>query len=313
MIKTCKHCGKKFNAHHSKQEFCSIACRHEARKVIHVLKCQQCGKLFETKQKNRKFCSIECYNKSKKKIINSFCDYCGKPITFYPSQEKYYQNHFCSNECSAKFRSNKNSKKVLCNYCGKEIKIKNSVARTQKQHFCDTNCYYQYKRTINKNEYILHDTYAEIIIKSPKYGIFEVKIDIEDVEKCKEYYWQARNCKHGIIYFYACTPTKKQLHLHRYIMDCPDDKIVDHINTYDHLDNRKSNLRITDNATNAINIKLKRNNTTGHKNISFDKSCNKWRVIIQKYNKILLRKRLETLEEAIILRDKFIEEHRDIY
>ena len=313
MLKTCEYCGKEFNAHHSKQKFCSTLCQHEARRKTHVFECQHCGKSFKSKAKNKKFCSTKCYHESQRKIINAFCDYCGKPITFSPSQEKYYQNHFCSNECSAKFRSNKNSKKVLCSYCGKEIKIKNSIDRTQKQHFCDENCYYQYKRTINKNNYILHDTYAEIIVKSPKYGTFYPKIDLEDVEKCKQYYWKVRNCKQGIPYFYASIPKKKSLHLHRYIMNCPADMVVDHINTYDHLDNRKSNLRVTDISTNVINRKQGSNNTSGYKNISYDKNCDMWVVLIQKYKKVLLRKKLKTLAEAVALRDKFIEENRDIY
>lgn len=96
-------------------------------------------------------------------------------------------------------------------------------------------------------------------------------------------------------------------------MNCPEDKIIDHINTHDHLDNRKCNLRRTDYSTNAINIKLKSNNTSGYRNISYDKSKDKWIVKIQKYKKILLSEYANTLEQAIIIRDNFIEKHKDIY
>lgn len=39
------------------------------------------------------------------------------------------------------------------------------------------------------NEYILYDDYAEIVLISPKYGTFKTQIDLEDVERCKQYYW----------------------------------------------------------------------------------------------------------------------------
>ena len=72
-------------------------------------------------------------------------------------------------------------------------------------------------------------------------------------------------------------------------------------------------MRITDNATNAINIKHKSNNTSGYKNISYAKTEKKWYVDIQKYNKKLFRKRFKTLNEAIKARDEFIKNNRDIY
>ena len=40
--------------------------------------------------------------------------------------------------------------------------------------------------------------------------------------------------------------------LHRYIMNCPDDKIVDHINRIRH-DNRKENLRVCTQSENGKN------------------------------------------------------------
>lgn len=206
-------------------------------------------------------------------------------------------------------------KKIItnCDYCNREFEINTYEYKRLKHHFCSKEHYYAYKRNCNHNEFILKDDYAIIIVKSPKYGIFEVKIDIEDVEKCKQYYWTVRNCKQGTPYFCACTPKVHQLHLHRYLMNCPENMIVDHINTYDHLDNRKSNLRITDVSTNTINIRHKINNTSGYKNISYENYCNRWVVHIQKYKKVIFKKRFKTLEEAIIARDNFIKNNRDLY
>ena len=53
-----------------------------------------------------------------------------------------------------------------------------------------------------------------------------------------------------------------EMKLHRFIMNPPNDKVVDHINR-NTLDNRKQNLRITDIRTNVINRGLQSNNTTG--------------------------------------------------
>lgn len=72
-------------------------------------------------------------------------------------------------------------------------------------------------------------------------------IDISDIEKCKRYKWYhtrgyARgNAGHG-----------NKVWLHRLIIDCPDEYIVDHIN-HDKLDNRKENLRLSNHSYNAVN------------------------------------------------------------
>ena len=43
------------------------------------------------------------------------------------------------------------------------------------------------KRNINK--YVLHNDYAEIIITSSMYGIFNNKVDLKDVEILKQNVW----------------------------------------------------------------------------------------------------------------------------
>lgn len=273
--------------------------------------CQHCGKEFENRNKKVKYCSRACYYASNIKKIKMICPICGKEFERIPSQEKPYKNHFCSIKCQREFRRLNYSKVEICANCGKEIRVPNHK-NNPKHYFCNKDCYYAYKRSF-RNEYIIHEKYAEIIVNGGKYGFFNVKIDIEDIDKCKKYNWRIRNMKKGTPYFFAKDNKKNVIHLHRYIMNCPKDKIIDHVNTLDHLDNRKSNLRITDNSTNAINIKNKKNNTSGYKNISYNKIENKWNVHIQKYKKILLNKNFKTLEEAILARDEFIKKNRAIY
>ena len=46
----------------------------------------------------------------------------------------------------------------------------------------------------NTNKYVLHNDYAEIIITSPMYGIFNIKVDLEDVEILKQNVWGINRC-----------------------------------------------------------------------------------------------------------------------
>jgi hypothetical protein len=96
------------------------------------------------------------------------------------------------------------------------------------------------------NKYILYNDYAEMVIESKTYGDIFVKIDLEDVERCKKHCWHAHYDKNIKDYYFLsrCRDNHKHIiSLHRYIMNAPENLVVDHIN-HNPLDNRKSNLRI---------------------------------------------------------------------
>jgi hypothetical protein len=68
--------------------------------------------------------------------------------------------------------------------------------------------------------------------------------------------------------------------MHRIVLGvCDKDLLVDHIN-HDTLDNRKSNLRITNSLGNSRNSLKRRTNLSGYKGVSWSKPTNKWRARI---------------------------------
>lgn len=62
--------------------------------------------------------------------------------------------------------------------------------------------------------------------------------------------------------------------LHEY-GELPPDQI-DHINGIKN-DNRITNLRLSSTSTNAMNVGLKKNNTSGYKGVNFNKANKKWK------------------------------------
>ncbi len=67
----------------------------------------------------------------------------------------------------------------------------------------------------------------------------------------------------------------KTIYVHKWIMDCPKGKRVDHKNG-DKLDNRRENLRICTHAENIRNRPIKnKNNTSGQPGVWLHK-CGKW-------------------------------------
>lgn len=106
-------------------------------------------------------------------------------------------------------------------------------------------------------------------------------IDSEDYDKVKDYKW------HLLKTGYVATSVggrknKKMIYIHRLITNCPDGKVVDHING-NPLDNRKKNLRICLHIENCLNRKKSSINTktSKYKGVHFDKNRNKWRTSIR--------------------------------
>lgn len=77
---------------------------------------------------------------------------------------------------------------------------------------------------------------------------FEAIIDTEDYERVSQFRWFAKTKKPGGDDVYAARSQRdgkkvRTVYLHRFIMNCPTNKEVDHGDT-DHLNCRRSNLEI---------------------------------------------------------------------
>jgi hypothetical protein len=103
-----------------------------------------------------------------------------------------------------------------------------------------------------------------------KYGVKVALIDTEDLPRLLELNvdWKARKDMQRENNFYVhCKNEGKTIQLHRFILDAPRGKVVDHI-FHNPLDNRKSKLRICTNAENCQNKNgVSSHNTSGYRNV----------------------------------------------
>jgi len=162
------------------------------------------------------------------------------------------------------------------------------------------------------NIIIIHKDYAIIKIQNKLKGELDCLIDVEDIHKVKNYYWNIRYDKrHPNCTVYVETQKKnnegkyKRMHLHRFIMNCPEDKIIDHING-NGLDNRKNNLRI---CTQSYNGK----NRPFAKNIYFVKRDNLYNVhfnINGKTKYLCYTRDIKEAQEYALLGRKLINENK---
>lgn len=157
-----------------------------------------------------------------------------------------------------------------------------------------------------KNDYKILKDYAIIYVKK-KDIILEVKVDKEDLERILNVgRWHAtQNPNWKNAGYYMCHRPIHQpcIKMHRFIMNCPRDMVVDHIN-HDTLDNRKQNLRI---CTQFENNQNQRNNKSGITGVYQRKrknpKYNYWVGKISK-NNIIYKREFKTKEQAIEYRIK---------
>ena len=115
------------------------------------------------------------------------------------------------------------------------------------------------RTTRTPNEIIEYEDYAEMLLYNNKNEVVaSTKIDLDDIDKINKYKWCIQA---GRGYSYIMNSKLGQLH--RFLMNCPSDMQVDHIN-HDTFDNRKENLRICTLQENSWNSKIQTNNSSGY-------------------------------------------------
>jgi hypothetical protein len=111
---------------------------------------------------------------------------------------------------------------------------------------------------------------------------YEAVIDAAYVHLVDAWDWCARVTPHAV---YAqrtdrTGPKQRKVYLHRVIMGEPDGLKIDHIDS-DGLNNRRANLREATTSQNNHNQRIRGDNTSGFKGVSWDKRCGKWRADIR--------------------------------
>jgi hypothetical protein len=135
------------------------------------------------------------------------------------------------------------------------------------------------------------------LIFSPKYGEKECLIDSENWDKIKHSHLSI--IEHSNLFYVRCN----KILLHRIFLNITNSKIfIDHKN-HNGLDNRMNNLRISTNAQNQWNQRLRKDNTSGFKGVSFFQG--KWMSLIRFNNKkIFLGLFNDKIEAAIAYNNK---------
>jgi len=104
-------------------------------------------------------------------------------------------------------------------------------------------------------------------------------------------------CDNGQGYPVACINGKKT-YLHQLILGRKDGFVIDHINR-DKLDNRRENLRFITQRQNCLNVKLNKNNTSGHRGIQWNKEISKYVARITHFRKSIHIGSFAKIEDAI--------------
>lgn len=114
----------------------------------------------------------------------------------------------------------------------------------------------------------------------------EVLVDDKDYDELIKYRWYFVD-KPRAKYGYVATDMRntnnkyktRHVYMHRFLLNPPRNKIVDHINR-NGLDNRRANLRICTYTQNNGNFFMGVRNKSGYKGVSWHKATNKWRATL---------------------------------
>ena len=130
---------------------------------------------------------------------------------------------------------------------------------------------------------------------------YEAIIDVDDVGIIEGFNWYAQVAKrHNLVYAVRgaiLNGTKKQVSMHRQILNAKDGFDVDHSNG-NGIDNRRKNIRIATRSQNMHNKKMQHNNTSGYKGVHWNKGRGKWQANIKVNDKRRYLGSFDTPEDA---------------
>lgn len=165
----------------------------------------------------------------------------------------------------------------------RECKVKNCSGNYYSKGYCEKH-YQQVRkhsrileRTVyDPNEIVINDDAAEIILcdQTGKEAARAI-IDINDVEKVKNYKWHIVKREEQLVP--AATINKRSVYLSNFIMEFkPSGRVIIDHKDRKPLNCRKHNLRKCTMRQNTWNRGISKNNTSGHKGVSWDKNKKKW-------------------------------------
>lgn len=137
-------------------------------------------------------------------------------------------------------------------------------------------------------------------------------IDEQDFDKIKDYKWSSILCGKSKNPYAVSSHFGQIVYMHRMIADAKDNQFVDHIDG-NGLNNSRDNLRFATPSQNNMNQRVREDNTSGHKGISWCPDREKYQVYINIDRKRKSLGRYKTLEEAIYVRDQAVKAHYGEY
>lgn len=132
--------------------------------------------------------------------------------------------------------------------------------------------------------------------------------DLEDYNLLKDICWYQNSRGYIVGHIVG---EKREVKMHRLILGLDDNPmfVCDHIYSDRKYDNRKQNLRITEQKYNAKNRMRASNNTSGKTGVSWSKRKNKWVAYIGVNNKHVYLGSYNNIQEAIDVRLKAEEKY----
>jgi hypothetical protein len=140
---------------------------------------------------------------------------------------------------------------------------------------------------------------------------YAATVDDCDYKRVSAYKWHAHPTNHSV-YARACIEGKN-VYMHRFLLQAPSKMEVDHID-HNGLNNTRENLRLATKSQNARNARLRKDNTSGIRDVLWDKKSEKWRayvVLDGKQYHVGYFTSLKEAEEAAC--SKRLELHKEFY